>query len=153
MRRKAGNCWSSGAGSCFCAVSTSTARLNIAISENDNEAPPACSAGGAISYASKTVSRVLYLTAIYLDALLPVRSSHLLEAAGQACCFRTTVLLRIEFTASPCSHVTGELLPRLSTLTGGAQRCQRYISVALFLRSLWAGVTRYPCPVEPGLSS
>ena len=30
---------------------------------------------------------------------------------------------------------------------------RRYISVALFLRSLWAGVTRYPCPVEPGLSS
>ena len=152
-----------------------------------NEAPPACSAGGAISYASKTVSRVLYLTAIYLDALLPVRSSHLLEAAGQACCFRATVLLRIEFTASRCSHVTGELLPRLSTLTSSSlasypllrrkrqstvvtlflfapqklRFCRgpisgdsrRYISVALFLRSLWAGVTRYPCPTEPGLSS
>ena len=34
-----------------------------------------------------------------------------------------------------------------------AGRGGRYISVALFLRSLWAGVTRYPCPVEPGLSS
>ena len=33
------------------------------------------------------------------------------------------------------------------------KRTRRYISVALFLRSLWAGVTRYPCPVEPGLSS
>ena len=30
---------------------------------------------------------------------------------------------------------------------------RRFISVALFLRSLWAGVTRYPCPAEPGLSS
>ncbi len=30
---------------------------------------------------------------------------------------------------------------------------QRYISVALFLKSPSAGVTRYPCPVEPGLSS
>src|SRR5699024_4668145 len=29
----------------------------------------------------------------------------------------------------------------------------RYISVALFLGSPPAGVTRYPCPVEPGLSS
>jgi len=29
----------------------------------------------------------------------------------------------------------------------------RYISVALVLRSPSAGVTRYPCPVEPGLSS
>lgn len=30
---------------------------------------------------------------------------------------------------------------------------KRYISVALFLKSPSAGVTRYPCPVEPGLSS
>ena len=30
---------------------------------------------------------------------------------------------------------------------------QRYLSVALVLRSPSAGVTRYPCPVEPGLSS
>ena len=32
-------------------------------------------------------------------------------------------------------------------------RGRRYISVALVLRSPSAGVTRYPCPVEPGLSS
>ena len=30
---------------------------------------------------------------------------------------------------------------------------RRYLSVALFLKSPSAGVTRYPCPVEPGLSS
>ena len=49
---------------------------------------------------------------------------------------------------------SGALLPHLSTLAGGSKRrSQRYISVALFLRSLWAGVTRYPCPAEPGLSS
>ena len=30
---------------------------------------------------------------------------------------------------------------------------QRYISVALVLGSPPAGVTRYPCPVKPGLSS
>ena len=30
---------------------------------------------------------------------------------------------------------------------------RRYISVALVLGSPPAGVTRYPCPVEPGLSS
>ena len=48
----------------------------------------------------------------------------------------------------------GALLPHLSTLAGGgASRLRRFISVALFLRSLWAGVTRYPCPAEPGLSS
>ena len=100
---------------------------------------------------SKPVSRVLsFKTAIYLDAQLPVRSSRLLNTAGPACCV-PTALLRIEFTASRCSHVMGELLPRLSTLTT-AERW-RYISVALFLKSPSAGVTRYPCPVEPGLSS
>ena len=30
---------------------------------------------------------------------------------------------------------------------------RRYISVALFLKLPSAGVTRYPCPAEPGLSS
>ena len=164
------------------------------------------------------------LTAIYLGAALPRRSSHLL-GSSRAGLASSTVLLRIEFTASRCSHVTGELLPRLSTLTTSAQapypslrreaaelvhfaapplphktrfvgapfsgrfacsislapprsgrarpfRCAsfspqnlfcgspvyaggpwRYLSVALFLGSPPAGVTRYPCPMEPGLSS
>ena len=101
---------------------------------------------------SKTISRVLYLTVIYLDVLLPERSSHLLRTAGQAVC-PPTVLLRIEFTASDSLQPMGELLPRLSTLTSSPQATGRYISVALFLKSPSAGVTRYPCPVEPGLSS
>src|SRR5699024_10479361 len=47
-----------------------------------------------------------------------------------------------------------ELLPRLSSLTGRARSSsRRYISVALVRGSPLAGVTRYPCPVEPGLSS
>ena len=167
---------------------------------------------------------------------MPDRSSHLLRTAGPAIC-PPTVLLRIEFTASDSLQPMGELLPRLSTLTGRAacpntpyppqqdrscgghlripirrrkmpseeglflrspqigrsrrwprtvkiftslaetstqkrndplrrlrppparsvcldrQPCRRYISVALFLKSPSAGVTRYPCPVEPGLSS
>ena len=33
------------------------------------------------------------------------------------------------------------------------QGARRYLSVALFLGSPPAGVTRYPCPMEPGLSS
>ena len=33
------------------------------------------------------------------------------------------------------------------------EAAQRYISVALVRGSPLAGVTRYPCPVEPGLSS
>ena len=96
--------------------------------------------------ASKTISRVLYLTVIYLDVLLPARSSH--PGSGRANLYAPIpVLLRIEFTASRCSHVMGELLPRLSTLTT-AERW-RYISVALFLKSPSAGVTRYPCLWSP----
>ena len=69
-------------------------------------------------------------------------------------CVSSTVLLRIEFTAPDSSQPAGELLPHLSTLAPAAQGPQkRYISVALFLKSPSAGVTRYPCPVEPGLSS
>ena len=72
-------------------------------------------------YASKTISRVLYLTVIYLDVPLPVRSSH--PGSGRASLG----------ARSPCSHTgvapdrvysdgyfdapSGELLPRLSTLT------------------------------------
>ena len=99
---------------------------------------------------SKPVSRVLsFKTAIYLDAPLPIRSSRLLNTTGPVCCV-PTALLRIEFTASRCSHVTGELIPPLSTLT---VQVRRYISVALFLGSPPADVIRYPCPAEPGLSS
>ena len=64
-----------------------------------------------------------------------------------------TVLLRIEFTATDSSQPSGALLPHLSTLTATEKLWRRYISVALFLKSPSAGVTRYPCPVEPGLSS
>ena len=81
------------------------------IAENPRRFPP------RVSYrTSKTVSRVLSLTVIYLDDLLPDRSSHLLRTAGQAMC-PPTVLLRIEFTASDSFQPMGELLPRLSTLT------------------------------------
>ena len=75
---------------------------------------------GSYPKTSKTVSRVLYLTVIYLDALLPVRSSH--PGSGRASLNASIpVLLRIEFTASPCLHGTGELLPRLSILTPRTQ--------------------------------
>ena len=121
------------------------------------QAPATCSAAGAIFFASKTVSRVLYLTAIYLGALLPTRSSH--PGSGRAGLSGANpdapipVLLRIEFTATDSSQPSGALLPHLSTLTVTAKPQRRYISVALFLKSPSAGVTRYPCPVEPGLSS
>ena len=99
--------------------------------------------------ASGPVSRVLLSTAIYLDAPLPVRSSHLHGTAGPAIC-PSAVLLRIEFTAPHCLQPASELLPHFSTLT---RSLGRFVSVALVRGSPLAGVTRYPCPVEPGLSS
>ena len=93
------------------------------------------------------------------------------------------MLLRIEFTASNCLQPTSELLPHFSTLTASMQApyrslcrkrrslrislhlllrlqraavgfvTRRYLSVALVRGSPLAGVTRYPCPGEPGLSS
>ena len=81
---------------------------------------------------------------------MPSGSSHLLRTAGPAIC-PTTVLLRIEFTASTCLHATGELLPHLSTIPHESHG--KSISVALVRGLPLAGVTRYPCPAEPGLSS
>ena len=63
-----------------------------------------------------------------------------------------TALLRIEFTAMGAftrhrvsSYLAFPSLPALAD--------RRSISVALFLGSPPAGVARYPCPAEPGLSS
>ena len=72
-------------------------------------------------HAGKTVSRVLYLAVIYLGGPLPDRSSHLLRTAGPALC-PPAVLLRIEFTASDSLQPMGELLPRLSILTGWSEK-------------------------------
>ena len=65
---------------------------------------------------SKSVSRILSRTTIYLGAQLPTRSSHLLENC-RAGIVLSTVLLRIEFTASFRLRTMGELLPHLSNLT------------------------------------
>ena len=50
---------------------------------------------------------------------------------------------------SPPSHRTRLRWASMGALLWG----RRYLSVALVLRFPSAGVTRYPCPVEPGLSS
>ena len=99
---------------------------------------------------SRPVSRVLSRTTIYLGPLLPMGSSHLPGTAGPACC-PSTVLLRIEFTSPNCLQPARALLPHVSTLAPAAR--ERYLSVALVRGSPLAGVTRYPCPMEPGLSS
>lgn len=99
---------------------------------------------------------------IYLDRRLLDGSSHIdrwqnCRKRGRRATvqpFAVTVLLRIGFTWQCSLLHPGELLPRLSTLTPPARsRKRRYISVALFLGSPPADVIRYPCPVQPGLSS
>ena len=104
----------------------------------------------ACEYACKPGS---VLTVIYLRAPSPVRSSHL--GSGRAGLYAPIpVLLRIEFTATVAftrrrvsSYLAFPPLPHRRKADG------RYISVALFLKSPSAGVTRYPRPMEPGLSS
>ena len=105
---------------------------------------------GGFSYrASAPVSRVLFRqSSIYAHRrrCAPATSG----AAGQAYCSHTGVAPDRVYSDGRFHTPSGELLPRLSTLTAQARR---YISVALFLKSPSAGVTRYPRPMEPGLSS
>ena len=113
--------------------------------------PPAVDAGGLISCCEQvckpgSVFDSHLSSRIVANAVKPPR-----ERPGKPVA-PIAVLLRIEFTATDTLEPSGELLPRLSTLTL-RQAARRYISVALFLKSPSAGVTRYPCPVEPGLSS
>ena len=111
---------------------------------------------------SKPVSRVLSMDShlsrrIVADTLKPPPES------GRATLCSPAVLLRIEFTAADCLQLSDGLLPpsfhpylatqKQSFCENPETGTRRYISVALFLKSPSAGVTRYPCPVEPGLSS
>ena len=84
--------------------------------EKNEKRGTAISAVPLIFCASMTVSRVLYLTVIYLRAALPRYSSH--PGSGRANLYAPIpVLLRIEFTASDTLEPTGALLPHLSILT------------------------------------
>jgi len=79
-----------------------------------------------------------------------VRLKPPLRTAGQALCPPTVLLLdRVYRTGqSPAGQWALTSLFHPYRLY-----CRRFISVALFLKSPSAGVTRYPCPMEPGLSS
>ncbi len=100
---------------------------------------------------SRPVSRVLSRTTIYLALPLPTGSSHLLGTAGPALKspYHGVAPDRVySVHMSPCDGWA--LAPPFHPYRAGARR---YISVALVRGSPLAGVTRYPCPVEPGLSS
>ena len=112
-----------------------------------------CRIRGFFIEVSRSVSRVLSRTVIYLDAgLLPALKP--LFVTRRAGVWLQSALLRIGFTGFRRSRGIGELLPRLSTLTANG-RCishhqrkilsllRRYISVALSLRSPSAAVSRY----------
>ena len=74
------------------------------------------------SCTSKTVSRVLYQTVIYLDVPSPVRSSHpgsgRASLGGRTPCSHTGVAPDRVYSGGRFHTPSGELLPRLSTLTG-----------------------------------
>ena len=91
------------------------------------------------------------LTAIYLAPQLLTGSSRLLGTVGQTFCPSTALLRDRVYIVKPMLPWAG------CALTAPFHPCSadagRYLSVALVLRFPSAGVTRYPCPVEPGLSS
>ena len=101
-----------------CILCRSIAYRKFILIHKVKQAPAACS---RCLFKSRPVSRVLSLkTTIYLGLPLPAGSSHLQGTAGPALCPHTTVLLRIEFTASTCLHATSGLLPHLSTITAAS---------------------------------
>ena len=90
------------------------------------------------------------LTAIYLVPQLLTESSHLLGAAGQTACSSTVLLRDRVYIVKPMFPWAGwALTPPFHH----HRQSRQNISVALVLGSPPAGVTRYPCPVKPGLSS
>ena len=92
------------------------------------------------------------LTAIYLVPQLLKGSSHLHGTTGSVCVSLHGVASDRVYIVKPMSPWAG------CALTAPFHPCclcerQRYISVALVLGSPPAGVTRYPYPAKPGLSS
>ena len=107
---------------------------------------------GAFLNATQAYKPGSVLTAIYLALQLLAGSSRLLETVGQTICF-STALLRDRVYSTPMFPWGGWSLTPPFHPCPKCGHFGRYLSVALVLRSPSAGVTRYPCPVEPGLSS
>ena len=88
------------------------------------------------------------LTAIYLVLQSLARSSRLLGTIGP-------IYMSLHGVAPDRVYSTPMFPWSECALTAPFHPypCGRYLSVALVLRSPSAGITCYPCPVEPGLSS
>ena len=91
------------------------------------------------------------LTAIYLAPRLLAGSSRLLGTIGQILRPSTALLRDRVCIVKPMLPWAGCALT--APFHPYSEKSERYLSVALVLRSPSAGVTRYPCPAEPGLSS
>ena len=90
---------------------------------------------------SNTISRVLYLTIIYLDLMLPPDSSNLPGTRRAAVLFLFGLASDGVYSRRPCYQRRGELLPHLFTLTG---KSRRFFSVALAWESPPPDVIRHP---------
>jgi len=97
---------------------------------------------------SKSVSRVLYWTVIYLRCAFLHTSSHLQETPSRLNLLYT-VLHRMGFTRQSGLPPYGELLPRLFTLTTNVA----VFFCCTFLRVASTGSYPAPCTAMPGLSS
>ena len=102
----------------------------------------------SLNIKSNSVSRVLYLTVIYLGLMLPKGSSPLSGMSS-----------RLLFP-SGCSgwglhgnSVTIIPVRSYRTFPQSPEKFRHLFSVALSLESLPPAVSRHPCSMEPGLSS
>ena len=103
---------------------------------------------------SNTVSRVLYLTIIYLGLLLPAGSSNLPGTRRAAVSSLFGFASDGVYICHSCYQLCGELLPRRFTLTTISP--DEKVAVIFCCTGLGVASTgRYPasCPVKPGLSS
>ena len=98
---------------------------------------------------SKSVSRVLYLTVIYLWRGVASCAQAIIRTVAEQTKVAQSMLLRMGFTREFSYHLPCELLPHISTLTEN----RRLFSVALSLESPPPAVNRHPRSMEPGLSS
>lgn len=93
---------------------------------------------------SKSVSRVLSWIAIYLEYILLYISSRFSRNRRAVLCSYISVAPGGVYTVPICHHISGELLPRLFTLT----KLMAFIFCCTFLKVTLTG--RYPAPLLYG---
>ena len=99
---------------------------------------------------SKSVSRVLYQTVIYLGDASPHRSSHLPKKHRANVFFLMRCCSKWGLHEKDNYLPPSKLLPYYSTL---AAKMRRFIFCCTILRVASTGSYPAPCPAEPGLSS